>query len=974
MEKRIIYITLFLAIMLLGLSAYKNFFVPMGIYLPPDPIMPMLITGHAIDYLPSWATENPQQFYVTMFGPTELGLIVGNADYVYRTGYVYTKYGKVPFDLEGNLVPDSNWIRTNATKILYIYPEDFEFGENYVVTYACVRVQDGFDCNENKWMLARFNVTEEGLFVAVPPSELCEQTNGTWITCELEYPDLAITDFKYEISPAVDSINISGVVRNVGDIAASGNATIRISQKADGGQQNIQTGPILGPGESFNFSASLGLFSGANNVSTSVEITDTESDIRNNVVAYTFEIFEGAVVCVDSDGGENPNLKARCEDTTGTYYDQCATSNTVLEYRCENFVCVANETNCTGLEGCENGACKLPECMQENQIVNVTPVTININPFGMLAHATPPFSALNFDGLGIFNAEIPCCSGLIARPNVSEFKSDCSPKYKPLDENTPIPGMCIRCGDGVCGTGESKCNCPIDCLIPDGAECLDSDRISWIAHPLAKDYPKFAADYPKVSEIMFKGVTKGTYETGAETHFTVGIDEINPAPFANQKNYSEYYDYCKDSKILREAYCNGSLIAYRDVTCEDRCERGRCIKIEEGVCVPHCECPEGQVFSIREGCLVAPEADLTATIQISNVSDMSITNPVFEVGSSLYVNVTIKNIGLGKAEHRAEPGKEIKYSVSFPGEGQAIGEFYSLEPDEEMYVSESFYLADPGKKTLVVDVDALDNVGEVNETNNIASVTVYVFEAEQLCADTDNYDPNILGAAYDRTGAVLADLCHNETTLNESVCKEGLAGYAQVDCPGGCQNGVCVEEVEEELICTDTDGGIEYDIQGIVTRNGEEFADYCEIGVLTEYYCKEDGIVGSEDYICPAGCQDGVCIEEVEEVECPFKGIPECRFVGSKSEGWYYSETEEFLRSELCGAITTTTTTIVPEETTTTTLPYLVAPASNPCDLCGTFCSENECWDIGGGSEGYCDYQGIWFIGTCSLKPGYVYG
>ncbi len=46
-----------------------------------------------------------------------------------------------------------------------------------------------------------------------------------------------------------------------------------------------------------------------------------------------------------------------------------------------------------------------------------------------------------------------CCSGLTSI--INSTKSEC----------TPNDGMtrCIKCGDGTCGTGENKCNCPTDC-------------------------------------------------------------------------------------------------------------------------------------------------------------------------------------------------------------------------------------------------------------------------------------------------------------------------------------------------------------------------------------------------------------------------------------------------------------------------------------------------------------------------------
>jgi hypothetical protein len=178
MEKRIINITLILVATLLCLNLYKGYLLDAQT-LPLEPTTPLLlVTGKAIEAMPSWAAENTGQFSVSALGKN-LSLSVANADYIYKTGYIYTKYGKVSFSLEGNLVPDTNWIRTGASKTLTIDSADFEQGENYVVVYACTRVAQGFDCNSNKWILGRFNVGSENVSSgpasqAQPAAVLCD--------------------------------------------------------------------------------------------------------------------------------------------------------------------------------------------------------------------------------------------------------------------------------------------------------------------------------------------------------------------------------------------------------------------------------------------------------------------------------------------------------------------------------------------------------------------------------------------------------------------------------------------------------------------------------------------------------------------------------------------------------------------------------------------------------------------------------
>lgn len=67
----------------------------------------------------------------------------------------------------------------------------------------------------------------------------------------------------------------------------------------------------------------------------------------------------------------------------------------------------------------------------------------------------------SYDGKDICSL---CCDGLQAAsvlvPTMPGASDDCGPPA-----SGPPPGnlICIACGDGECGAGESRCNCPSDC-------------------------------------------------------------------------------------------------------------------------------------------------------------------------------------------------------------------------------------------------------------------------------------------------------------------------------------------------------------------------------------------------------------------------------------------------------------------------------------------------------------------------------
>ena len=63
--------------------------------------------------------------------------------------------------------------------------------------------------------------------------------------------------------------------------------------------------------------------------------------------------------------------------------------------------------------------------------------------------------------------------------------------------------------------------------------------------------------------------------------------------------------------------------------------------------------------------------------------------------------------------------------------------------------------------------------------------------------------------------------------LSEKYCDTGgILNEDIFECLYGCSNGACVEEVVEEDMCTDTDGGDEYYEKGYRINNDPEYAVY----------------------------------------------------------------------------------------------------------------------------------------------------
>jgi len=129
----------------------------------------------------------------------------------------------------------------------------------------------------------------------------------------------------------------------------------------------------------------------------------------------------------------------------------------------------------------------------------------------------------------------------------------------------------------------------------------------------------------------------------------------------------------------------------------------------------------------------------------------------------------------------------------------------------------------------------------------------------------------------------------------EYFCREdGSVDGLEYVCPNGCENGACIEEEES---CTDSDGGKNYYVKGYVTykgyvKGGELVKEYDKCAkdvvtgedVLQEKYCPPEGGIGTIDYKCPNGCENGVCISVPPEE--------------NKKDLTKYSEKEVFLISD----------------------------------------------------------------------------
>ncbi len=136
------------------------------------------------------------------------------------------------------------------------------------------------------------------------------------------------------------------------------------------------------------------------------------------------------------------------------------------------------------------------------------------------------------------------------------------------------------------------------------------------------------------------------------------------------------------------------------------------------------------------------------------------------------------------------------------------------------------------------------------------------------------------------SGPSIIDVCggfghyYNSSYVYEGYCTPEGEGTTEVYlCPFGCENGACInfiqEDNETEQFCTDTDGGLNYFVKGTIeyrnlaTGEIQEKEDECyDENSIYEYYCNEVPAGNANAAIidgCPGICLNGACINSTSE-------------------------------------------------------------------------------------------------------------
>jgi len=436
--------------------------------------------------------------------------------------------------------------------------------------------------------------------------------------------------------------------------------------------------------------------------------------------------------------------------------------------------------------------------------------------------------------------------------NVGKIATSARWSYECVQKSSSV------CGDGICGSGEECASCGEDC-----GHCIARCETDSDCHG---------------GESCLGGVCVEVSCTENDGGIEYNVKGDVTGKIGN--SFSIFIDFCENSAILNESYCDGAnpKTLSHDCGIENRaCSNGACIGIPTVIIC----------------------TDNDSTLKNIQTLDVQTNDP----------SVYVKSVGTGI--YIGSPDNSIYGLEPNPLEAKPSPYNYSLFYDHcssATQLNEAFCQYN-GK---------LSAVGLICPNGCLNGACIKAQNYTMTCADSDggnniyvkgtmkwNYStsPNtqylfIDECALGPEGTIINECDGDNCYVLENYCSGSISSKPIQDeeylCPNGCSNGACVEEINTTSVCTDTDGGINYYIKGDSTDSTKTLIEGCINNTTTirEFYCGEDGKIYNEDYTCPNGCADGYCIQptgrycSVDATKCNLEWkVPVCGAVVFSGDG-----------------------------------------------------------------------------------------
>ena len=307
-------------------------------------------------------------------------------------------------------------------------------------------------------------------------------------------------------------------------------------------------------------------------------------------------------------------------------------------------------------------------------------------------------------------------------------------------------------------------------------------------------------------------------------------------------NNNTYLDACTTVHQVKEYYCQNDVVASTSFVCPTgfQCTSGKCAESPQ-------ECKDtdsGKDKSVKGTVTIYKGYDTVST----NIDYCSDNTSVFEYSCS-GTNLSSSTIDCG-LNYVCEEGKCIYRPCTDSDGGQNLMQYGITES---------------GTDTKRDSCEDNRTVREYYCSNNQIRYSITTCSsgfqctdgacvAEPQCSDSDFGQNLLLKGTTTKGTASSTDTCTNGNytySITEYFCQSNAIQSLVTACPSNywCVTGACSAEPD----CVDSDGGLAYYTTGSVTKGIYfGYADTCNNGSLTEYYCDGKNIASVQR---PCICQ-----------------------------------------------------------------------------------------------------------------------
>jgi len=277
------------------------------------------------------------------------------------------------------------------------------------------------------------------------------------------------------------------------------------------------------------------------------------------------------------------------------------------------------------------------------------------------------------------------------------------------------------------------------------------------------------------------------------------------------------------------------------------------------------------------GCVVLPKKTATATTTSTTTTQAGCTNYFDKVCPS---NCTT----LSDADCCAKNGKYwLKTSWDYAcydtnyGPGCIAGQMCSSLPDgccpNWCFSSSDYDCCIQVSKCWIngqcsLCASATTTTPKIASSTNATTTAAKTSTSTVNCVDSDGgIKEYIYGKVTENGYASYYDTCEGNQ-LKEWYCSASGKAYQYINCPIGCIDGVCKNNIGNDsftgVVCNDSDKGKDYYAAGRVTHGDGMLTNYdvcIDSNTVKENFC-DNGYYNYEFYTCPRGCQNNFCISE----------------------------------------------------------------------------------------------------------------